>query len=203
MTFLIQNNRAQGTEGARARSSATMLERLKAVPGVVDATSAGPDSARRRQFAGALRPARSGHRSGEVPAGDRPLRAAGYFAFAKTPIIAGRAFTDADNRPEAKRHHHRRADGGAAVPERQRRRPAHARARHHHRARHVRGHRRRQAPAPHDDDERRRGGRCSSPTATRSSARRSDGRCRTSGDPDAIAGAVRSALAAAGSRACC
>ena len=26
----------------------------------------------------------------------------GYFEFARTPIIAGRAFTDADNRPEAR-----------------------------------------------------------------------------------------------------
>src|SRR4029453_8383610 len=41
LTFLIQNNRAQGVEGRRAFQR-NMLERLKAVPGVVDATSAGP-----------------------------------------------------------------------------------------------------------------------------------------------------------------
>ncbi len=53
-----------------------MLERLKAIPGRGRCDLRRADSARRRQFAGALRPARRGDRSGEVPAGDRALRAA-------------------------------------------------------------------------------------------------------------------------------
>src|SRR5688572_25579409 len=101
MTFLIQNNRAQGQE-ARAAFQRTMLERLKAIPGVVDATSAGPI------------PLDSGNslaRFGPLEAATDPAKfqqaiayfvQPGYFAFAKTPIIAGRVFSEADNNPAAK-----------------------------------------------------------------------------------------------------
>jgi putative ABC transport system permease protein len=101
MTFLIQNNRAQGVEG-RAAFQRTMLERLKAIPGVVDATSAG------------VLPLDGGNslaRYGPLEAATDPAKfqqaivhfvQPGYFEFAKTPVIAGRAFTDADNRPEAR-----------------------------------------------------------------------------------------------------
>ena len=57
LTFLIQNNRAQGVEGRQAFQR-DMLERLKAIPGVVDATSAGSDSARRRQLLARFGPSR-------------------------------------------------------------------------------------------------------------------------------------------------
>jgi putative ABC transport system permease protein len=101
MTFLIQNNRAQGVEG-RAAFQRTMLERLKAIPGVVDATSAG------------VLPLDGGNslaRYGPLEAATDPARfqqaivhfvQPGYFEFAKTPVIAGRTFTDADNRPDAR-----------------------------------------------------------------------------------------------------
>ena len=101
MTFLIQNNRAEGTPG-RAAFQRTMLERLKAVPGVADVTSAGPIP---------LDGGNSLARFGPLDAATDPAKfqqaiahfvQPGYFAFTKTPIIAGRAFTDADNRPEAK-----------------------------------------------------------------------------------------------------
>ena len=101
MTFLIQNNRAQGQE-ARAAFQRTMLERLKAVPGVVDATSAGPIP---------LDGGNSLARFGPMEAATDPAKfqqaiahfvQPGYFAFAKTPIVAGRVFTEADNNPAAK-----------------------------------------------------------------------------------------------------
>ena len=100
-TFLIQNNRAQGTE-ARQAFQRNMLERLKAVPGVVDATSAGPIP---------LDGGNSLARFGPLEAATDPAKfqqaisyfvQPNFFAFAKTPIIAGRAFGDADNRPEAR-----------------------------------------------------------------------------------------------------
>jgi predicted permease len=101
MTFLIQNNRAQGQE-ARAAFQRTMLERLKAIPGVVDATSAGPIP---------LDGGNSLARFGPIEAATDPSKfqqaiahfvQPGYFEFAKTPVIAGRTFTEADNRPDVK-----------------------------------------------------------------------------------------------------
>ena len=101
MTFLIQNNRAQGQDG-RAAFQRTMLERLKAIPGVVDATSAGPIP---------LDGGNSLARFGPLDAATDPAKfqqaiahfvQPGYFEFTRTPIIAGRAFTQEDNRPEAK-----------------------------------------------------------------------------------------------------
>lgn len=100
-TFLIQNNRAQGVP-ARQAFQRTMLERLKAVPGVVDATSAGPIP---------LDGGNSLARFGPLDAATDPAKfqqatayfiQPNFFTFAKTPIVAGRAFTDADNRPEAR-----------------------------------------------------------------------------------------------------
>jgi putative ABC transport system permease protein len=101
MTFLIQNNRAQGVEGRQAFQR-TMLERLKAIPGVVDATSAGPIP---------LDGGNSLARFGPLEAATDPAKfqqaishfvQPGYFEFTRTPILAGRAFTEADNRPDVK-----------------------------------------------------------------------------------------------------
>ncbi len=100
-TFLIQNNRAQGVEGRQAFQR-TMLDRLKAVPGVVDASSAGPIP---------LDGGNSLARFGPLEAATDPAKfqqattyfvQPNFFSFAKTPIVAGRAFSDADNRPEAR-----------------------------------------------------------------------------------------------------
>ena len=100
-TFLIQNNRAQGNDG-RAAFQRTMLETLKAIPGVVDATSAGPMP---------LDGGNSLARFGPLEAATDPAKfqqAIAYFVqpdffkFAKTPIIAGREFSATDNRPEAR-----------------------------------------------------------------------------------------------------
>ncbi|HJU42302.1 MAG TPA: ABC transporter permease [Vicinamibacterales bacterium] len=101
MTFLIQNNRAQGVEGRQAFQR-TMLERLKAIPGVVDATSAGPIP---------LDGGNSLARFGPVEAATDPAKfqqaiahfvQPGYFEFTRTPVIAGRTFTAADNRRDVK-----------------------------------------------------------------------------------------------------
>ena len=101
LTFLIQNNRVQGLEG-RQVFQRTMLERLKAIPGVVDATSAGPIP---------LDGTNSLARFGPMEAATDPSKfqqaiahfvQPGYFEFTKTPIVAGRSFTEADNRPDVK-----------------------------------------------------------------------------------------------------
>jgi putative ABC transport system permease protein len=101
LTFLIQNNRAQGVEGRQAFQR-TMLERLKAIPGVVDATSAGPIP---------LDGSNSLARFGPLEAATDPAKfqqaithfvQPGYFEFTQTPIVAGRSFTEADNRPDIK-----------------------------------------------------------------------------------------------------
>jgi predicted permease len=101
LTFLIQNNRAEGQEGRRAFQR-TMIERLKAIPGVVDATSAGPIP---------LDGGNSLARYGPVEAATDPSKfqqaiahfvQPGYFEFTQTPIVAGRSFTEADNRPDVK-----------------------------------------------------------------------------------------------------
>ena len=101
LTFLIQNNRAQGPE-ARAAFQRTMLERLKALPGVIDATSAGPIP---------LDGGNSLARFGPLEAATDPAKfqqaithfvQPGYFEFTSTPIVAGRAFSEADNHPEAR-----------------------------------------------------------------------------------------------------
>lgn len=100
-TFLIQNNRAQGVQG-RAAFQRTMLEKLKALPGVEDATSAGPLP---------LDGGNSLARYGPLDAAGDPTKfqqamtffiQPDFFKFAKTPIIAGREFTESDNRPEAR-----------------------------------------------------------------------------------------------------
>jgi putative ABC transport system permease protein len=102
LTFQIQNNRAQGTLPGRQAFQRTMLEKLQALPGVVDATSVGPLP---------LDGSNSLARYGSLDAAADPTKfqqasaffvQPGYFKFARTPIVAGREFTDADNRLEAR-----------------------------------------------------------------------------------------------------
>jgi putative ABC transport system permease protein len=100
-TFLIQNNRAQGAP-ARAAFQRAMLEKLKAIPGVIDASSSGPLP---------LDGGNSLARYGSLDAASDPSKfqqamsffvQPNFFAFAQTPIVAGRGFNDGDNRPEAR-----------------------------------------------------------------------------------------------------
>ena len=101
LTFLIQNNRAEGTE-ARAVFQRTTIERLKAVPGVVDATSAGPIPLDGQNSLARFGPLEAATDPSKFQQAIAHFVQPGYFAFTKTPIIAGRAFTDADNHPAAK-----------------------------------------------------------------------------------------------------
>jgi predicted permease len=101
MTFLIQNNRAQGQE-ARAAFQRTMLERLKAIPGVVDATSGGPMPLDGQNSLARFGPLEAATDPAKFQQAIAHFVQPGYFAFAKTPIIAGRVFTEADNNPAAK-----------------------------------------------------------------------------------------------------
>jgi putative ABC transport system permease protein len=101
LTFLIQNNRAQGAEG-RAAFARTMLERLKAIPGVTDATSAGPLPLDNGNSLARFGPLEAATDPGKFQQAIAHFVQPNYFKFARTPIIAGREFTDADNRPEAR-----------------------------------------------------------------------------------------------------
>lgn len=101
LTFLIQNNRAEGVDGRRVFQQ-SMLERLKAIPGVTGATSAGPfplDGGNSLARYGPLDAAADATRFQQAHA---HFVQPGYFAFARTPVVAGRAFTAEDNRPEAR-----------------------------------------------------------------------------------------------------
>ncbi|HYE84918.1 MAG TPA: FtsX-like permease family protein, partial [Vicinamibacterales bacterium] len=100
-TFLIQNNRAQGVEGRRVFQR-TMLERLKAIPGVVDATSAGPIPLDGGNSLARFGPPEAATDPSKFQQAIAHFVQPGYFAFARTPIIAGREFVEADNRPEAR-----------------------------------------------------------------------------------------------------
>ena len=100
-TFLIQNNRAQGVAGRQAFQR-TMVERLKAIPGVLDATSTGPLP---------LDGGNSLARFGPLEAATDPAKfqqattyfvQPGYFSFTRTPVVSGREFTESENRPEAR-----------------------------------------------------------------------------------------------------
>src|SRR4029453_8356421 len=101
LTFIIQNNRARGAEERRTFQRTT-LERLKALPGVTGATSAGPIP---------LDGGNSLARYGPLEAATDPAKfqqaiahfvQPGYFEFTRPPMVAGRAFSEEDNRPEAK-----------------------------------------------------------------------------------------------------
>jgi predicted permease len=100
-TFLIQNNRAQGVAGRQAFQR-TMLERLKAIPGVVDATSSGPIPLDGGNSLARFGPPEAAADPSKFQQAIAYFVQPGYFSFTKTPIIAGREFTEADNRPEAR-----------------------------------------------------------------------------------------------------
>ena len=145
--------------GGRAAFQRTMLERLKALPGVIDVTSAGPIP---------LDGGNSLARYGPLEAATDPAKfqqaiahfvQPGYFEF-DTHADHRRPRVHRGRQPaRGEGHHHRRPDGGAAVP-----RTAtpsasacwRASPLHEPDTFEVIGVV--EAPAPHDDDERRRGG---------------------------------------------
>ena len=101
LTFLIQNNRAQGVEGRQAFQR-TMLERLKAIPGVVDATSAGPIPLDGTNALARFGPMEALTDPSKFQQAIVHFVQPGYFEFTQTPVVAGRAFTEGDNRPGVK-----------------------------------------------------------------------------------------------------
>jgi putative ABC transport system permease protein len=100
-TFLIQNNRAQGVP-ARAAFQRTMLEKLKALPGVVDASSAGPLPLDGGNSLARYGPLEASTDASKFQQAMSFFVQPNFFAFARTPIVAGRDFNDGDNRPEAR-----------------------------------------------------------------------------------------------------
>ena len=101
LTFLIQNNRAQGVEGRQAFQR-VMLDRLKAIPGVVDATSAGPIPLDGTNSLARFGPLEAATDPAQFQQAIAHFVQPGYFEFAQTPVVAGRTFTEADNRPDVK-----------------------------------------------------------------------------------------------------
>ena len=104
-TFLIQNNRAQGVAGRQAFQQ-TMLERLKAIPGVVDATSAGPLPLDGGNSARAICPLEAATDPAKFPAGHDLLRAAGLLQV-RQDADCGRSRLHRVGEPaRGARHHH-------------------------------------------------------------------------------------------------
>jgi putative ABC transport system permease protein len=101
LTFLIQNNRAQDAE-ARRVFQRTTLERLKGLPGVVDATSAGPIPLDGGNSLARYGPLEAAADPGKFQQAVAHFVQPGYFTFTRTPMVAGREFTEADNRPDVK-----------------------------------------------------------------------------------------------------
>ena len=101
LTFLIQNNRAQGLEGRRAFQQTT-LERLRALPGVTGVTSAGPLPLDGGNALARYGPLDAATDPGKFQQAISHFVQPGYFEMTRTPVIAGRAFTEDDNRPEAR-----------------------------------------------------------------------------------------------------
>lgn len=99
LTFQLQGAAAPRPE-ERAASQRNIQARLAAIPGVVSAASATP-----LPLAGAFNPIRWGLEPAlsdpsKYQAADVQFVLPGYFETMKTPLLAGRTFTQADNAPE-------------------------------------------------------------------------------------------------------
>jgi len=101
LTFIIQNNRAQGA-GELATFQRTTLERLKGLPGVIDATSAGPLPLDGQNSLARYGPLEAATDPAKFQQAITHFVQPGYFEMTRTAMVAGRAFTGEDNRPEAR-----------------------------------------------------------------------------------------------------
>ena len=102
LTFVMQNPQPQGLEGRRAFIRTTR-ERFAALPGVTDVTAGFP-----LPLDGVTANLRWGTEKALTDASafqqaDLHITLPGYFAAMRTPIIAGRDFTEEDSRPDANR----------------------------------------------------------------------------------------------------
>ena len=100
LTFVVQNARLQTPEARQAFIS-QMRERLAAIPGVTSVTAAQP-----LPLDGGIANARWGTEQAVTDASafqqaDVHVVLPGYFETMRTPILAGRDFTEADSRPDA------------------------------------------------------------------------------------------------------
>ncbi len=99
LTFVIQNVRAEGTEERRTFQRTT-LERLKALPGVIDATSAGPLPLDGRTSLARYGPLDAATDATKFQQANVHFVQPGFFEMVRTPMLEGRAFTGEDNRPD-------------------------------------------------------------------------------------------------------
>lgn len=99
LTFQLLGNRGGNTPDARAAFVRQIQDRLRAIPGVQAVAAASPFP-----LAGGFSPIRwgtmgAGSDASKFQAVDFQIVLPGYFEAMRTPLIAGRTFTDADNAP--------------------------------------------------------------------------------------------------------
>jgi predicted permease len=103
LTFLLVGGRTGRTPQQRAALMRERMELLEAIPGIQSVTAASPFP-----LAGGFYPMRWGTEQAltdpsKYQAVDFQTVLPGYFEALRTPLIAGRTFTDADNAPERNR----------------------------------------------------------------------------------------------------
>src|SRR5215472_4830385 len=100
LTFVLNGNNGANTPEARAAFVRQVGDRLRAIPGVQSATGSFPFP-----LAGGFSPIRWGlgealSDPSKYQAVDFQIVLPGYFEAMRTPLLAGRTFTDADNAPD-------------------------------------------------------------------------------------------------------
>jgi predicted permease len=100
LTFVLNGNNGATTPAANAAFIRQVHDRLRAIPGVQTVTGSSPFP-----LAGGYSPIRWGMAEaladpGKFQATDFQIVVPGYFETMRTPLLAGRTFTDADNEPD-------------------------------------------------------------------------------------------------------
>ena len=100
LTFVLNGNNGATTPAANAAFVRQVEEQLRAIPGVQSVTGSFPFP-----LAGGYSPIRWGQEDAlsdpsKFQAGDFQIVLPGYFETMRTPLLAGRTFTEADNAPE-------------------------------------------------------------------------------------------------------
>ncbi|HEY2363647.1 MAG TPA: ABC transporter permease [Candidatus Angelobacter sp.] len=100
LTFVLNGNNGATTPAANAAFVRQVQNRLRVIPGVQDVTGSFP-----LPLAGGYSPIRWGLGDaladpGKFQAADFQIVVPGYFETMRTPLLAGRTFTDADNEPD-------------------------------------------------------------------------------------------------------
>jgi putative ABC transport system permease protein len=100
LTFVLNGNNGATTPAANAAFVRQVEDRLRAIPGVQSTSGSFPFP-----LAGGYSPIRWGKEEalsdpGKFQAADFQIVIPGYFETMRTPLLAGRTFTDADNEPD-------------------------------------------------------------------------------------------------------